>query len=280
VVLLLAAADPVTAQKEYERQLGAPGFASSQEAGAAEDLLAAVQSMNPDEVKKVVDKNVFNYLDNAVARIAKGLPNAILSGSVVGAAHAGEVATKGVTHSTSSAASSGLPAGWKVIGGGGDGYGGGASGPVLGSTDVSSSIAGSAVAAKAAARQAEADASARSALFSRPAAGAPASREDDSYSAPVQKAPAPAPAHAGAGGAGHEGEEDDGGFDFDKAIGDLEIHAAGEGGNPFGEDDASHHDAFGAAGAEDSASGKKPAAPAPAPAPAPAAGGEDDLGLF
>jgi hypothetical protein len=40
IVLLLAAADPVAAQREYERQLDAPGFATSTEAGAAEDLLA------------------------------------------------------------------------------------------------------------------------------------------------------------------------------------------------------------------------------------------------
>jgi hypothetical protein len=39
IVLLLAAADPVAAQREYERQLDAPGFATSTEAGAAEDLL-------------------------------------------------------------------------------------------------------------------------------------------------------------------------------------------------------------------------------------------------
>ncbi len=41
VVLLLAAADPVAAQREYDRQLDAPGFSSAPEAEAAEDLLVA-----------------------------------------------------------------------------------------------------------------------------------------------------------------------------------------------------------------------------------------------
>ena len=39
VILLLAGADPVTAQREYERCLDIPGFAASDEAAAAEDMI-------------------------------------------------------------------------------------------------------------------------------------------------------------------------------------------------------------------------------------------------
>jgi len=45
VVLLLAAADPVSAQREYDKQLSAPGFAESAEAGAAEDLIGAYSEL-------------------------------------------------------------------------------------------------------------------------------------------------------------------------------------------------------------------------------------------
>ncbi len=41
IVLLLAAADPVAAQREFERHLGVSGFASAAEGIAAEDMLSA-----------------------------------------------------------------------------------------------------------------------------------------------------------------------------------------------------------------------------------------------
>lgn len=62
VVLLLAAADPVSARREFDRQMDAPGFMASAEAGAAEDLLAAYS-----ELPKAQDCVV--YISAAMARL-------------------------------------------------------------------------------------------------------------------------------------------------------------------------------------------------------------------
>lgn len=47
VILLLAAADPVAAQREYDSKLDVVGFSSTQEAAAAEDLLQAYSACAP-----------------------------------------------------------------------------------------------------------------------------------------------------------------------------------------------------------------------------------------
>jgi tetratricopeptide (TPR) repeat protein len=135
VILLLAAADPVAAQKEYDKHMDAMDFMSSTEAGAAEDLIAAYSmyhasttippsvtqhnrcfagDLDSDAVKAVTDKNVFNYLDHAVTKIAKSLVSAVTSGKTVGAAHADETATKAISHT---AATAGLPPGFRSLGG-------------------------------------------------------------------------------------------------------------------------------------------------------------------
>lgn len=45
VVLLLAAADPVSAQREFERHLGTADFAASPEGAAAEDMINAYSAL-------------------------------------------------------------------------------------------------------------------------------------------------------------------------------------------------------------------------------------------
>ena len=47
VVLLLASADPVSAQREYDSKLDTPGFAETAEAAASEDLLQAYSAAPP-----------------------------------------------------------------------------------------------------------------------------------------------------------------------------------------------------------------------------------------
>jgi hypothetical protein len=214
IVLLLAAADPVAAQAEYDRQLDAPGFSSAPEAEAAEDLLVAYAELNPESVKKVVDKNVFNYLDNAITRVAKGLVNAVATGTSIGSANANESATRGVVASTSNRGGQvlDLPAGFKAVGGGGYGS----------SSANADADAVSATATRVAARAQEKDGSARSALFARSAAATKA-EEGSEYGGAVTRAPAPAPAPA-------ETAEEDEEFDMDAAIKELDMGEE-EGGN-------------------------------------------------
>ena len=45
VILLLAAADPVAAQREFERSLDITGYAASDEAGAAEDMIGCYSEL-------------------------------------------------------------------------------------------------------------------------------------------------------------------------------------------------------------------------------------------
>jgi len=97
IVLLLAAADPVAAQQEFDRYLDLGGFAASPEAEAAEDLLSAYVNMNVDEMKAVVGRNVFGYLENHITRVARGLPDAAISGNTVGVKNSEEAASKAVT---------------------------------------------------------------------------------------------------------------------------------------------------------------------------------------
>lgn len=72
VVLLLASGDPVAAQREFEAALDMAGFAASDEAGAAEDMIGCYTEMNADALKTVTDRNVINYMDPPIAKIAKG----------------------------------------------------------------------------------------------------------------------------------------------------------------------------------------------------------------
>lgn len=336
VVLLLAAADPVSARREFDRQMDAPGFLASAEAGAAEDLLAAYSesraghslaaaapllrslhpacarlicgnshhsfasapaplpaagTMEPDAVKAIVDKNVFNYLDNSVTRLARSLPATLTGGAAVGAAHAGEVATKGLSSapaagrgsSAAAAALSGLPAGFRVVETGG-GYGSGAGTAGISSAGGFGGPTSMDAATLMAARDAERDSFARAALFSRPdAAGASAGSrpaaggagDDDGWvkapgsssgsgSASNAAASRPAPSADAAGhehDAGYAGAEHDD-FDFAGAIAEVGADA---------EDDDGHSGSGAPAGGAGSAAGS---------APAPAAVPEDDLGLL
>lgn len=45
--------------------------------------------MDPDAVQKVVERNVFNYLDHSVAKIAKTLHTNVTTGRAVGSSTAG-----------------------------------------------------------------------------------------------------------------------------------------------------------------------------------------------
>ena len=84
VVLLLAAADPVAAQAEFDRHLDLPGFAPTDEAAAAEDMIGAYTEQDGDAMRKLLERNVFGYIDHAISAVARKLPDGLESGSAVG----------------------------------------------------------------------------------------------------------------------------------------------------------------------------------------------------
>jgi hypothetical protein len=149
VILILAAADPVGAQREYERCLDIDSFAASDEAAAAEDMIGCYTEMNSDALKSVVNRNVINYLDAPIAKLAKGLPSAVLAGTQVGVASENEAATKAIAQA-SRGGSAGL-----------DNFREFGSGSAIGGYDSK----GQDTKAKAAASK---DSNTRSALFSKP----------------------------------------------------------------------------------------------------------------
>jgi len=97
VVLLLAAADPIAAQHEFDKHFDLPGFTATEEAAAAEDLIGAYTEADIDAMKKVLAKNVFGYLEHAITNVARKLPDGMQTGSTVGSAHSEESASKGVS---------------------------------------------------------------------------------------------------------------------------------------------------------------------------------------
>jgi tetratricopeptide (TPR) repeat protein len=97
VVLLLAAADPIAAQHEFDKHFDLAGFTATEEAAAAEDLIGAYTEADIDAMKKVLAKNVFGYLEHAITNVARKLPDGMQTGSTVGSAHADESASKAVT---------------------------------------------------------------------------------------------------------------------------------------------------------------------------------------
>lgn len=211
VILLLAAADPVAAQAEYDSRLDLGGFASADEAAAAEDLLQAYSDADADALTAVLGKHtIFGYIEPAVTRVAKSLPAAIAAGGTkVGSHKAEEAASAAVAHRRPAQGDGGFGAGFRVIGGGGGGS--------------SSSGAGRAeeeeedLDTRKAQKRAAADAHARASLFAKgPSAGA----------------------GAGGGGAGAAAEAEDGGpamagfaegaDDVDAAFRDMGLGEGGE----------------------------------------------------
>lgn len=243
VVLLLAAADPVSAQREYETHFDLDGFTSANECAASEDLLSAYSTydrqecmharihsraqppsalllclaaeMNPDEMKKVLERSCFGYLENAVTRVAKQLPEAVMEGKAVGFNKADEAASKAVNHTTGKntlTSFTELGGAGVAIGGGGSRGGGGGGGAA--SIDRETEKAEERARAKAAK-----DGDLRASLFARPAGAGSGSA--------AAAAPMGEEAH-GAGDGGDDAFAFGGGEDVDAAFAELN----GTGGAP------------------------------------------------
>lgn len=73
IVIQLHCDDLVEANKLYQEFINTPGFSGSQEGIATADLLDAYESRNPETLKTVINKQLFNFLDNQVTKIARAL---------------------------------------------------------------------------------------------------------------------------------------------------------------------------------------------------------------
>jgi len=73
VVVLLHMDDYVTADATNQEFLQVSGYISTEESRTGNDLLDAYEKGDSEALQKITKKQIFNYLDNAAVRIAKGL---------------------------------------------------------------------------------------------------------------------------------------------------------------------------------------------------------------
>jgi hypothetical protein len=178
--------------------------------------------MNGDELKTILTRNVFGFLENQITRIAKGLPEAVLAGNQVGVKHADEAASRAVDTRPVE------PGGFRELGSGTLSFiGSGGAGAAGGEEDP---------AAARSRKAAQKDDSTRASLFARPSGGAAAA------SAGAAAAAASGGSNAGAGEADAfaEGGADSGfgeGYDYEaafRAMGGDEEGGAGAGADGAG----------------------------------------------
>ena len=201
VVLLLAAADPVAAQAEFDRHLDLPGFAPTDEAAAAEDMIGAFTEQDGEAMRKLLERNVFGYLDHAISAVARKLPDGLASGAAVGGAKEGESASAAVA-----ATPARQPGEFRQLGGSSDW---GSLKPAAGAAAAAAGAAGEDDAAARARKVADKEFEARASLFARPA-GAGAGAGAASAAAAGAGAAAAAAGEADDGDAfGAAGAEDD-----------------------------------------------------------------------
>jgi len=86
VIIHLRLDDYVAADKAYQEFLSQHGFASTKESAAAATLLDAFERHSPEDLEHAITNQLFSFLDNGVARLAKGLSfSESASGRVEGA---------------------------------------------------------------------------------------------------------------------------------------------------------------------------------------------------
>jgi len=73
IIIHLHCDDYVAANNFYTQFLDTPGFSQSQEGMIAADLLDAFEKRNVDALNACTKKQIFNFLDNQVTKIARGL---------------------------------------------------------------------------------------------------------------------------------------------------------------------------------------------------------------
>eukprot|EP00026_Physarum_polycephalum_P006454 Phypoly_transcript_06497.p1 GENE.Phypoly_transcript_06497~~Phypoly_transcript_06497.p1 ORF type:complete len:326 (+),score=69.88 Phypoly_transcript_06497:33-1010(+) len=105
IVIYLHCEDTVAANNLYTEFLDVPGFSQSQEGSTAAELLSAYDSGNPDALKTVINKQIFNFLDNQVTKIARALTlsDGLVPKNSIGSVSAPPPTTTTTTTSTASA---------------------------------------------------------------------------------------------------------------------------------------------------------------------------------
>jgi len=73
IVIYLHCDDVVAANNIFTESLDVAGFSHSQEGGTAADLLNAYENGNAEALKTIINKQIFNFLDNQVCKIARAL---------------------------------------------------------------------------------------------------------------------------------------------------------------------------------------------------------------
>lgn len=141
----------------------------------------AAADMDAEAMKAVLTKSAFGFLENAITKLARGLPDALLTGGQVGVSKAEEAASKAVVARVVQ------PGQFRELGSGTASAIGGGSGEEETRDEVKNR--------KAAAKEADA----RSALFARPAAGAAAGAGASGAAAGVDESDAFADASLGDG---------------------------------------------------------------------------------
>jgi len=73
VILFLATEDFSEATNRYQNYLGEDGFMNCEEGKAAGDMLKAYEDADQNAFNAVVSRQVFNFLENEITRLARGL---------------------------------------------------------------------------------------------------------------------------------------------------------------------------------------------------------------
>lgn len=94
IVMHLSLDDVVGAKQKYTQFLEYPTFSHSQEGVTSSELIQAFEIQDGEAIKKISARQLFNFLDNSVAKIAKALGNNYNANSNVST-------TTSTTHNTS-----------------------------------------------------------------------------------------------------------------------------------------------------------------------------------
>jgi len=102
IVVYLYCDDSVAASNLYKEFIEIPGFAGSQEGIASADLLDAYESGNAETLKAITNKQIFNFLDNQICKIARAMT---ISDSLVPQNSIGATSSSSSTTTTTTSAS-------------------------------------------------------------------------------------------------------------------------------------------------------------------------------
>lgn len=112
IVVYLFCDDAVAASKEYTQFIEVNTFPMSQEGIAASELLDAYESCNAEALKAVTNKQIFNFLDNQVTKIARVLTvsDSLVPSNKMGTTTPAPASIPSSSSTTTSTSTTGAPA--------------------------------------------------------------------------------------------------------------------------------------------------------------------------